>query len=409
MNNVKQVKRRLSKVLRRGNGKDDRMKSITSPSRRSIPSSWAGTDIGQHYCFNSVEDFEFLENIGKGGFGTVKLVRYQPTGELFALKVLKKDLIVRMGQVAQVKHEKKMAKYLWHPFIIQMFGSFQDEEYLYMVMEFVPGGDLCFYLERGPLAEEQVRFYAAELVLAVQCLHDMNIVYRDLKPENLILDANGHCHMTDMGLAKPLESDRTYTQCGTAQYLAPEVIAQKGHGKDADWWALGVLVYVMFTGRFPFDDDNLNVLYKKICKGKYTPLPPHISPEANDFLRRLLEVDPSKRLGVKGAYEVKSHKFFEGLSFDAIFNEKMWKQLGCDKIARPILPETKAYKEAASCMQFSTHGLPQNDEMRKITANFKGYGSLDYKVGQHPEPHPRGGSSSAAPQKDPFNGLFDDF
>lgn len=162
--------------------------------------------------------------------------------------MLKKSEVVRLKQVEHVKSEKDILKRIQHPFIVNLFATFQDNRRLFMVMEFVHGGELFSYLRRETkLDNAGGRFYASEITVALQYLHSMDIVYRDLKPENLLIDGEGHVKITDFGFAKVV-LDRTWTVCGTPEYLAPEVIQSKGHGKSVDWWALGILIFEMLAG-----------------------------------------------------------------------------------------------------------------------------------------------------------------
>jgi len=174
----------------------------------------------------------------------------------------------------------------------------QDPQCIYFALEYVPGGELFRHLRtRGRLPEAAARFYAAEVVSALAALHAGGVVYRDLKPENLLLDAGGHLKVADFGFAKALpRGGRTYTLCGTPDYLAPEVILNKGHGPSADWWAAGVLVYEMLAGAPPFVEADVGATYRRAVEGRFA-VPPHFSAAARDLVRRLLQVDLSQRLG----------------------------------------------------------------------------------------------------------------
>ena len=196
-----------------------------------------------------------------------------------------------------------------HPFIISLLWSSKDAENLYLLFPFICGGELFTYLRRAPrFSESQTLFYAAEIVSALCYLHSLSIAYRDLKPENILLDKDGHVVITDFGFAKRIP-DRTWTLCGTPDYLAPEVIQSKGHNKAVDWWALGILIYEMLAGYPPFFDENHFGIYQKILAGKIE-WPSVISKIARDLIRRLLVKDRTKRLGSMkgGSQDVKAHK-----------------------------------------------------------------------------------------------------
>ena len=203
-----------------------------------------------------------------------------------------------------------------------------------MLMEFVPGGEIFSHLrEAGRFSDETTRFYIASIVLAIQYLHAKDIVYRDLKPENLLLDRNGFLKITDFGFAKKV-SDRTWTLCGTPEYLAPEIIQSKGHGKGVDWWALGILMYEMLAGYPPFYDENPFGIYQKILAGKIE-FPRHFDVNAKDLVKRLLSADRTKRIGnlKNGAEDIKRHKWFKGFDFNSLLSYG---------IEPPIVPQARS-------------------------------------------------------------------
>jgi len=280
-----------------------------------------------------LSDFELQDTLGTGTFGRVRLVRQKVSGNFFAMKILKKSEVVRLKQVEHVLSEKRILASLLHPFIVRLAGSFQDTKCLYMVIELVIGGELFSHLRKaGRFSNETTRVFAGQIVLALQHLHSQDIVYRDLKPENLLLDEKGYIKITDFGFAKEV-ADRTWTLCGTPEYLAPEIIQSKGHGKAVDWWALGILIYEMLAGYPPFYDENPFGIYQKILLGR-VDYPRHFDANAKELIRRLLMPDRSKRLGnlKGGADDVRKHKWFKGLDFESLLIKKD---------APPIVPEIR--------------------------------------------------------------------
>ncbi|NXJ35693.1 PRKX kinase, partial [Ciconia maguari] len=199
------------------------------------------------------------------------------------------------------------------------FWTNHDERFLYMLMEYVPGGELFSYLRNmGRFNNSTGLFYSTEIICAIEYLHSKEIVYRDLKPENILLDKEGHIKLTDFGFAKKLV-DRTWTLCGTPEYLAPEVIQSKGHGRAVDWWALGILIFEMLSGFPPFFDDNPFGIYQKILAGKID-FPRHLDLYVKDLIKKLLVVDRTRRLGnmKNGADDVKRHRWFRSIDWDTV-------------------------------------------------------------------------------------------
>lgn len=264
--------------------------------------------------------------LGTGTFGRVRIVTYEHKGQklYFALKMLKKSEIIRLKQVEHIKQEKGILTRISHPFIVNLFAAFQDHKDLYMLMEYVIGGELFSQLRKvGRFSNETSLFYTCEIVLALAYLHSKNFVYRDLKPENLLIDRNGHIKITDFGFAKQVE-DRTWTLCGTPEYLAPEIIQSKGHGKAVDWWAIGILIFEMLAGYPPFYDENPFGIYQKILAGKIE-FPRHFDQNARDLVRKLLTADRTKRFGClrAGAEDIKRHKWFKGKDWDLALERQL--------------------------------------------------------------------------------------
>lgn len=273
----------------------------------------------------TVDDFELLKVVGKGSFGKVMQVKKKDTGKIYAMKVLKKQHLVARKQVAHTQTERRVLENIDHPFIVSLRFAFQTASKLYMVLDYFTGGELFFHLKNhGRFSEARAKFYAAEIVLALKCLHDHAIVYRDLKPENVLLDEGGHIRLTDFGLSKESVGVQqlTHTFCGTPEYLAPEVIHGTGYGPAVDWWSLGTLLYEMLTGLPPFYNQNLHVMYEKIIRARLT-FPSHMSPEGKDLLTKLLDRNPATRLGSaqEDAREVMRHPFFADIDWEGLMNK----------------------------------------------------------------------------------------
>ncbi|CAO3591458.1 unnamed protein product [Absidia cylindrospora] len=269
-------------------------------------------------------DFHIMRTLGTGSFGRVHLIQSRVNARHYAMKVLKKTEVVRLKQVEHTNNEKHILESTGHPFLINCWGTFQDTTNLYMVMDYVAGGELFSVLRRSQRFPDHVaKFYAGEVLLAIEYLHSKDIIYRDLKPENLLLDNQGHVKITDFGFAKYVP-DITWTLCGTPDYLAPEVIQSKGYGKAVDWWSLGVLIYEMLAGQPPFYDDDHLKLYEKILAGKIR-WPTYFDQAAISLLRKLLTSDLSKRYGnlKAGSEDIKRHAWFEGVDFNMMLAKQI--------------------------------------------------------------------------------------
>nr|XP_040229728.2 ribosomal protein S6 kinase 2 beta-like isoform X1 [Anopheles coluzzii] len=266
--------------------------------------------------------FELLKVLGEGSFGKVFLVRKIvgiDAGTLYAMKVLKKATLKVKDRVRST-NERNILADVGHAFIVKLHYAFQTPGKLYLILDFLRGGDLFTRLSKEVMfTEEDVKFYLAELALALNHLHSIGIIYRDLKPENILLDQDGHIALTDFGLSKqPLDGSKTYSFCGTVEYMAPEVVNRKGHTFAADWWSFGVLMFEMLTGNLPFHGSNRNDTMNQILKTKLG-MPENLSPEAQSLLRALFKRNPQNRLGAgpNGIEDIKRHEFFANVDWDA--------------------------------------------------------------------------------------------
>ncbi|CAK85654.1 unnamed protein product (macronuclear) [Paramecium tetraurelia] len=269
-------------------------------------------------------DYDIMNTLGTGSFGRVRLAKQKSNNKYVALKMLKKIEILRLKQVDHIISEFNILKQVKHPFLIEMSGYTQDERYLYFVLEYIQGGELFTYLRNaGTVQNEEAQFYSAQVVLMFEYLHTKNIVYRDLKPENLLVQSDGYLKLTDFGFAKVVE-DRTYTLCGTPEYLAPEILLNKGHSKPVDWWCLGIFLYEMLAGIDPFNDEDPMAIYQKILKGK-VKYPRNFDNEAKSLVKHLLEQDVTKRFGnlKNGVDDIKQHKWYETLNWKDLFAKKL--------------------------------------------------------------------------------------
>ena len=310
---------------------------FTTPNKDGfIKRKDALTMFSSHKTIKEVklEDFKILKVLGRGSFGKVCLVEYIPTKEIFAMKGLKKDLLIEEDQIESTILEKEILQNIDHPFLCGLIFCFQTEDRIFFVMPFLSGGELFTHLKKFKrFSEEMVKFYGAQISIALQYLHDKNIIYRDLKPENILLDEKGYLCLADFGMAKKLEySKKALSFCGTPEYLAPEIIKGDGYDQNIDWWSLGIIFYELLCGTPPFYDDNLDNLYELILTSEITfPQNIYLSDEAKDIIYKLLRKDVKERLGfISGIVEIKNHPFFKGINFQDIENKK---------ITSPFIPQ----------------------------------------------------------------------
>lgn len=284
-------------------------------------------------------DFERLKVIGRGSYAKVFLCKLKTTKKLYAMKVIKKELIADEDDVDWVNTEKKVFEQATnHPFLVGMHSCFQDPARLYFVIEFVNGGDLMFHMQKQrKLPEDHARFYSAEIVLALNFLHSRFVIYRDLKLDNVLLDSDGHIKLTDYGMCKEGmvgENAVTYTFCGTPNYIAPEILRGLPYGFSVDWWALGVLMFEMMAGKSPFDlagivdttsaENTEEALFQVILE-RPIRMPRWLSVIASRVLKRFLDKEPGTRLGCSqdGLEEIKQDPFFKSLDWTRLINRQV--------------------------------------------------------------------------------------
>ena len=273
----------------------------------------------------SLSSFVSLAIIGRGSFGEVYLVQKIDTQKKYAMKVLNKDRILAQNLLKYVRAERNILSIMNHPFIIKLYYAFQTNSKLFLILEYCPGGDLSkhLYFEKK-FSEPRAKIYICEVLLALENLHKKNIIYRDLKPDNVVLCDDGHCKLTDFGLSKEgvFDGDAAKSFCGSIAYLAPEMLQKKGHGKAVDWYLLGVLLYEMIIGVTPFFSNSKEQIFYNIENEKLV-IPDYVSKEAADLIRKLLERNPNKRLGSSpaDAEEIKKEAFFKDINWNDIYNK----------------------------------------------------------------------------------------
>lgn len=292
------------------------------PAAKSAGNANAEIDLGQTEKV-TIDDFDLIKVLGKGSFGKVMLVRKKDTKEIYAMKTLRKAALIKRNQIEHTATERQIVQKIDHPFLTKLHFAFQTTDKLYMVLNYMGGGELFFWLKKDRrFSLKRSQLYCAEILLGLKCLHDQDIIYRDLKPENLLLDLEGHIRLTDFGLSKEAVSGAgakggTKTFCGTPEYLAPEILENKGHGKAVDWWSLGTLLYEMMSGLPPFYDQNMQRMYDKILHSQLR-FASHITPDSKAILTGLLQRKVEDRLGSGGPKEIMDEVFFSDLDFDKV-------------------------------------------------------------------------------------------
>ena len=276
-----------------------------------------------------MEHFNVARTLGTGSFGRVLMVNPKSvyenetdqTGTYMALKIIAKDRVIKTRQVEHTINEKNILFCMDNRFIVKMFDYFQDKMSLYMLLELINGGEMFTHIQKQKkrkLSAVVTRFFAAETVLAFEYLHNLDIIFRDLKPENMLISATGHIKVTDFGFAKRVD-DRTWTMCGTPEYLAPEIIVNKGYNHAVDWWAVGVLIYEMRCGRSPFEARSQLDMFKKISKRDFQ-FPRDFDSDERELIGGLLQVDLTRRLGnmAAGVDEIKAAPYFSKMDWDGL-------------------------------------------------------------------------------------------
>ena len=298
----------------------------------------------------SIKDYESIAIIGRGAFGEVHVCREKKTDRIYAIKKIKKEILVLKNQIIHILNEQIFMSRVKSPWIVELKESFQEDDYLYLVMEYLPGGDLMnLLIKKDVLTENEARFYISELILAIESIHKLDCIHRDIKPDNILIDKSGHIKLSDFGLAKisdklyekekgqynyyinnkkdneeKMTHNKNYSCVGTAYYVAPEVLNKKGYDKEIDWWSVGIIFYEMLVGYAPFcSKETSEVCYKVLNWKKYLKIPNKvkISEEAQDLIFKMIN-NSNNRLGKNGADEIKKHPFFNGIDWENIMNTK---------------------------------------------------------------------------------------
>ena len=297
---------------------------------------------------STIDDYELGPTLGTGSFGRVRIATHKATSQHFAIKMLKKTEVLRFKQVQHMLNERDVLHQLSnepHPFVVNLSETFQDAYYLYFVLQYAPAGELFTHLRQAVKFDSATaQFYAAHIVLIFEFLHAKGIVYRDLKPENILLDESGYLKLTDFGFAKKIDY-ATFTLCGTPEYLAPEVLLNKGHGKGVDWWTLGILTYEMLRGEPPFVDEDPMGIYEKILAGKLT-FPRGFDKAAKSLVKKLLTADLTRRYGcLKGAaQDIKGSKWLSSFDFSALLKREL---------KAPIVPTVSGAGDTSNFEEYS--------------------------------------------------------
>ena len=342
----------------------------------------------------SIRDYESLAIIGRGAFGEVHVCREKKTGKIYAIKKIKKQVLIIKNQIRHVINEQIIMSKASTPWIVELKASFQEGDYLYLVMEYLPGGDLMnLLIEKDILTEKEAKFYISELILAIESIHNLDCIHRDIKPDNILIDKNGHIKLSDFGLAKisdklyekedekyknflknksndkntKMTHNKNFSCVGTAYYVAPEVLKKSGYDKDIDWWSVGIILYEMLVGYAPFcSKETTEVCYKVLNWKNYLKIPKKIklSEEVKDLIFKMIK-NSDDRLGKNGAEEIKKHPFFKDVDWDNIRNSKA-----------PFIPELKNEYDTKYFEKFEVKEpfYPKNvNKFKRKDAEYVGY------------------------------------
>ena len=323
----------------------------------------------------TLDDFEIIKLIGRGSFANVYLVKNKSNQKIYSMKKLNKPFLKRNKQEQHTINERILLSKMNNPFLVKLYCCFQDNEHLYFIMEFIQGGELFFHLHRETrFDDEKTSFYIAELILALDFLHKNKVIYRDIKPENILLDVEGHIKLTDFGLSRMCcsKNEKVFTICGTPFYIAPEILENKGYNNSVDWWSLGCLMYEMLVGKplFNFNNINININeYKKPLQ-----LSAGFSDEAKDLITKLLDLDPKKRIGAgpNGVEDLKKHPYFKKID---------WKELENKNVKAPFVPDLNGEMDLKYFDKMFTDEInitKESDELNETNKTIDNYVNFSY-------------------------------
>ncbi|CAD6190660.1 unnamed protein product [Caenorhabditis auriculariae] len=371
----------ICQTLINDHSRDDRIKEFFNIERTDSESSdECDVELPREVKTAGPEDFDYLTTIGKGSFGRVFQVRHKASNKIYAMKVLSKEHIRKKNEVKHVMAERNVLKENFHhPFLVSLHYSFQNKEKLYFVLDHLNGGELFSHLQKEKhFSESRSRFYAAIIACALGFLHEKNIIYRDLKPENLLLDERGYLVLTDFGLCKQgmVGNKTTSTFCGTPEYLAPEIISKKPYDKTVDWWCLGSVLYEFLFGLPPFYSRDHNEMYERIV---HQPLKMkhQVSAASSDIITGLLQKDRTKRLGCQNDFkDIRDHPFFMPID---------WEKLRNREIKAPFTPKVKSLTDTSNISEEfvkikinQASLVPQNIAQTQRDHDFPDFTYVDY-------------------------------
>ena len=334
--------------------------------------------------------FNLYRSVGKGAFGKVRVVEFKKDKNIYALKYINKEKCIKQNAVSNIIQERRMLELIEHPFIVNLRFSFQDDENMFMVLDLMLGGDLRFHMDKQiRFTEHDIKIYIAECALALNYLHSQGIVHRDLKPDNLLLDKDGHVHLTDFNIATYLPEDGNYLKStsGTPAYMAPEMVAKIGYRTSVDWWSLGIILFEIMFHKRPFRGETVTKLHADIKRGKFYLPKNEFSEELNDLCVKLLKRNPEKRLGCgeNGFENLKNHKFFSGLDWEAVERKEVKPNYipDADKVNFDVTHELEEVSMESNPLRVRRRSKKLEEmspEMRQIEVEFEDFNTNDSNV-----------------------------
>lgn len=343
----------------------DKFESFIKQKKKKLESDIKNTEVivSQDGKVVNESSFEILRTLGKGYFGRVFLVEKKDDKKLFALKVISKLDIVKRNFFENLKNEKNIMEKVNNPFVVNLEYCFASPSYVFFAMKFKQGGELYYHLRKKTrFSEKTTKFYACQIISGLSYLHSLNIMYRDMKPENILLDSSGNASLADFGISKVLDiKDSTKSFVGTPEYVAPEIVLQKGHNKAVDIWCFGILLYEMVYGLPPFYNKNQNIMLNWVVKLDPTfPKMICVSEELKDLIRKCLRKDPKDRIGYEDTCEVFKHAWFEGVDWEEVYELR---------VLPPIIPVVKDDMDTENFNEDVVKEKPRIEDLKEIDQN----------------------------------------